>query len=195
MGDHPDLYLKTDVLLLADVFEKSICTCLKYYGFDPGHYFSSLGLSWDAMLKMTKIELELISNIGLPYFIEKGMIGGISYIPKIYSKANNKYMKSYDPNKPSLYIPYLDANNLYGLSMCQYLHYGGFKWLSQKEIENFDIKSISENSSNGYILEVDIEYLDEFHVLYNGYPLAPEKCEIAYDMLSDYCEKLLTNMV
>ena len=77
--------------------------------------------------------------------------GGISYITKRYSKANNKYMKSYDPNKPSKYIPYLDVNKLSGLVMSQYLPYGGFKWLSQKEMDKFDVHSISEDSSGGYI--------------------------------------------
>ena len=87
MGDYHDLYLKTDVLLLADVFEKFIETCLNYYGLDPCHYFSSPGLSWDAMLKMTRVKLELISNIEMHLFIEKGMRGGISYIVKRHIKA------------------------------------------------------------------------------------------------------------
>ena len=80
MGDCHDLYLKKDILLLADVLEKSINTCLDYYGLDPCHYFSSPGLSWDAMPKMTKVELDLISDIDMHLFIEKGMRGGISYI-------------------------------------------------------------------------------------------------------------------
>ena len=84
-------------------------------------------------------------------FFEKGMKGGISYITKRYSKANNKYVKSYDPNKPSKYILYLDENKLSGLVMSQYLPYGGFKWLSKKEIDKFDVHSISEDSSGGYI--------------------------------------------
>ena len=104
MGDYHDLYLKTNVLLLVDVFGKFIYTCLEYYGLDPYHYFSSPGLSWDAMLKMTGIESEPISDIDMCLFIEKGMRGGISYIPKRFSKANNKYMKSYDDKKPSKYI-------------------------------------------------------------------------------------------
>ena len=93
MGDYHDLYLNTDVLLLADVFEKSINTCLDYYGLDPCHCFTSPGLSWDVMLKMTRIELELIPDIDMHLFIEKGMRAGIYYIAKRHSKANNKYMK------------------------------------------------------------------------------------------------------
>ena len=86
MDDYHDLYLKADVLLLADIFHKFIKTCLNYYGLDPCHYFSSPGLSWDAMLKMSGIELELISDIDMHLFIEKGMRGGISYIAKDIAK-------------------------------------------------------------------------------------------------------------
>ena len=117
IGDYHDLYLKTDVLLLADVFEKFINTCLDYHGLDPCHYFPSPGLSWDAMLKMTTIELELrirAIEIDMHLFIEKGMRGSISYINKRHSKSNNKYMKCYDRSEESKYITYLDANNLYG---------------------------------------------------------------------------------
>ena len=93
--------MKTDVLLLADVFEKFIDMCLEYYGLNACHYFSSPGFSWDAMLKMTGIGLELISAIDKYLFVEKGVIGGIPYIAKRYSKANNKYMKFYNESKPS----------------------------------------------------------------------------------------------
>ena len=119
MGDYHDLYLKTDILLLADVFEKFMNMCLEYYGLDPCHSFSNPGLSRDAM--MIKIELELISDIDMYLFAQKGMRGGISYIVKRYSKANHKYMKCYDDSKSSKYIMYLDANNLHGWEMSQYL--------------------------------------------------------------------------
>ena len=132
MGDYHDLYLKTDVLLLVDMFEKFIKTCLDYYGLDPCHYFSSSGLSWDAMLKMTGIELELISDIDMHLFIEKGMGGGISYIAKRHNKANNRYMEYYDSRKESKYIVYL--NNLYGWTMIQYLPYGGFSDMVKHEL-------------------------------------------------------------
>ena len=85
---------------------------------------------------MTRVELELISNIDMHLFIEKGMRGGISYIAQRHSKANNKYTENYDSSKKSVFIMYLDANNLYGWTMTQYLPYGGFKWLIKKEIDN-----------------------------------------------------------
>ena len=82
------------------------------------------------MLKMTEIELELISDIKMHLFIEEGMRGDISYIAKRYSKANNKYMTDNDSSEKSKFIVYLDANNLYGWEMSQCLPYGGFVWLS-----------------------------------------------------------------
>ena len=103
------------------------------------------------------------------------------------SKANNKYMKSYDSSKESKHITYLDANDLYGWAMSQYLPYSEFKWLSEKEISRFCLNSISENSSKGYILQVVLEYPDELHDLHNDYPLAPEKLKISQNMLSKYC--------
>ena len=129
MGDFHNHYSKKDVLLLADVFEKIIDTCLKFYKLDPCHYYSSLRLSWDAKLEITGVKLEKISDIDMYVFIQKGLRRGISYIAKRYSEANNKYMKNYDPTKPSKYISYLDMNNLYGWAMSGYLLYDGFKWL------------------------------------------------------------------
>ena len=127
MGDYHDHYLKKGALLSADVFEKFIVTCLKFYGLDPCHYFSSPGVSWDAMLKMSGVKLENISDIDKYLFIEKGLSRGISYIAKRYAKVNNKYMNDFDPKKPSTFISYLDMNNLYGWAMNEYLNYEGFE--------------------------------------------------------------------
>ena len=182
------IILKKYVLLLADVFEKFIDTYLKFYRLDPCHYVSSRGLSWDAMLKMTGVKLEKISDIDKYLFIEKGLRGGISYIAKRYAKANNKYMNDYDPKKPSTFITYLDMNSFYGWAISEYLPYGGFKWL--KNVDGFDVMAISEKSKIGYFLEVDLEYPDELCELHNDYPLAPEKLPISSDMLSKYCKKI-----
>ena len=151
----------------------------------------SPGLSWDSMLNMTGMKLDLISDIDMHLFIEKGMRGGISYISKRHSKANNKYMWRYDSNEKSKFIMYLDANNLYGWAMSQYLPCSGFKWLSEKEINRFCLNSISKNSFIGYILEGDTEYPSELYDLQNDYPLAPEKLEISQDMLSKYCSDIV----
>ena len=97
-------------------------------------------------------------------------------------------MNDYDPKKPSKFIMYLDMNNLDRWARSEYLPYGEFKWL--KNVDGFDVNSISEKSLIGYILEVDLEYPDELHALHNDYPLAPEKLAISYDMLSDYCKKI-----
>lgn len=190
MGDYHNLYLKSDILLLADVFENFRNTCLEYYKLDPCHYFTSPGLSWDAMLKMTNIKLELMTDIDMFQFIEKGLRGGISYIVNRYSKANNKYMKEYYENKPSKYIMYLDANNLYGWAMSQYLPTGGFKWMTQKQIDNIDLAKYKEDSKNGLILEVDLKYPQDLHNFHNDYPLAPEKVKVTDSMLSNYSKRI-----
>ena len=190
MGEYHDLYLTSDILLLADVFENFRKKCLEYYHLDPCHYFTSPGLAWDAMLKMTKIKLELMTDVDMYLFIEKGLRGGISYIANRYGKANNKFMKDYNENEPSKYIMYLDANNLYGWAMCQYLPTGGFKWFNEQEIEDLDLIEYGKENEKGLILEVDLEYPKELHNLHNDYSLAPEKIKVTKDMLSDYSQKM-----
>ena len=189
MGQYHDLYLKSDVLLLVDIFENFREICLHIYGLDPAHYVSSPGLSWDGMQKMTGVSLDLISDVDMQNFIEKGMRGGISTITHRYAQANNKYMKNYDPQKESSYIPYLDANNLYGWAMSQKLPRGDFRWIPSPDSINLD--SYDENSAKGLILEVDLEYPPELHHLHNDYPLAPEKMVVREEMLSDYSREIL----
>ena len=135
------------------------------------------------MLKMTGIELELVSDIDMHLFIEKG-------ISKRYSKVNNKCMTCYDSSKGSKNITYLDANNLNGWAVSQSFPYSGLKWLNQKEISDFCLNSTGESSFIGYILEVDLGYSSELHELYNDYPLAPEKLEISQNILSKYCPNI-----
>ena len=190
MRDYHDLYLKSDILLLADVFEKFRKTCLQYYKLDPCHYFTSPGLSWDAMLKMTDIKLDLMTDIDMFQFIAKGTCGGISFIANRYGEANNKYMKEYKKEKSSNYIQYLDAINLYGYAMSQCLPTGGFKWLTEKQLDKIMCKTILPDNKKGYKLEVDLEYPEELHELHNDYPLAAEEMKVTHDMLSPYCRNI-----
>ena len=176
--EYLELYNITDVLLLADVFENFRDICLKNYGLDPVYYYTAPGLAWDACLKMTGVNLELLSNIDMLLMIEKGIRGGISIISNRYGKANNKYMKDYNKKEASKYLMYVDANNLYGWAMSQKLPVHSFKWMSNKEIENiFNNQIVQVWKKTPCILEVDLEYPEELHDLHNDYPLCPERVE------------------
>ena len=168
LQDYHDLYNVTDALLLADVFENFRNVCMENYKLDPAHYFTSPGLAWDACLKITDVELELLSDIDMLLMIEKGIRGGVSMISNRHAKANNKYMgESFIDTMISIYIMYLDANNLYGWAMSKPLPTHGFKWMKVDELETWEQLSC--------ILEVDLEYPENLHDLHNDYPLAPEQ--------------------
>ena len=128
LGYYHNLYVTTDTLLLADVFENFRKVCQEKYGLHPAHYYSAPGLSWDALLKKTGVELELLTDLDMHLFIERGMRGGISMISKHYTKANNPLVERYDQTQPTNYITYLDANNLYGWAMSQPLPKKNFHW-------------------------------------------------------------------
>ena len=178
LKEYHEVYNKTDVLLLADVFEKFRDLCLKNYGLDPAHYYTAPGLAWDAMLKMTKINLELLSDVDKLLMIEKGIRGGISIISNRYGKANNKYMKDFYEKELSKYLMYLDANNLYGWAMSQKLPIHSFEWMTDKEIKNlFKVQVVQFWERTPCILEVDLTYPEELHDLHNDYPLCPERVE------------------
>lgn len=174
LGDYSDTYLTFDLLLLADVFENFRALCSKIYGLDPAHYFGAPGLAWDAMLKFTEIELELLTDIEMLCFIKNNLRGGLVQCNTHFAEANNKFMKTFDPTKPPEVLVYLDANNLYGWAMYQYLPYGGFKWLRRDEIAKFDLSNVSDTSSRGYILEVDIKYPLNLHSSHSDLPFCPQ---------------------
>ena len=182
--DYHNLYLKSDVLLLADVFENFRSTCIHHYKLDPAHYYTSPGLAWDACLKTTGQSLQLLHDYDMLMMFERGIRGGITHISKRYAAANNKYMKSYNPTKPSSYIQYLDANNLYGWAMSQNLPTHGFKWITNiTKQEVIDIvdganHSMSNHGKKGYIFEVDLEYPPELWKSHDDYPLAPENIKV-----------------
>jgi hypothetical protein len=141
--DYHDLYNVSDVLLLADVFENFRDVCIKNYKLDPAWYYTSPGLAWDAMLKMTGVKLELLSDYEMLMMVKRGIRGGISTISHRYAHANNKYMgEAYDPSKESSFITYLDANNLYGWAMSKALPTHGFRWMNDSrtsELEKYAV--------------------------------------------------------
>jgi uncharacterized protein YeeX (DUF496 family) len=194
LGEYHDLYLKTDVVLLSDVFESFRKLCIDQYELDPCHFYTSPGLSWSACLKMTNVRLELLSDIDQILMVEAGIRGGISQISNRYMKANNPYLPDYDSTLKKTYLQYLDANNLYGWAMVQPLPVDQFEFLEKRDIETFDIMSVPENGDKGYILEVFLEYPRSLHDKHNCLPLAPVRNSISNEELSPYAQNLLRKL-
>ena len=156
------LYVQSDTLLLADVYEDFRNMCFEKCQFDPTYFVSVPELAWQACLKKTGVKLELITDYDMLLMNEKSIRGGICQAPHKYAKANNRYMENYDENIESSYIEYLNANSLYGWAMSQKLPANGFKWIKQKTLSKFNedfIKNYDKNSNKGYFFEVDIDYL------------------------------------
>ncbi|XP_063218528.1 uncharacterized protein LOC134528792 [Bacillus rossius redtenbacheri] len=170
LGEYSDVYLKTDVLLLADVFENFRQLCLDTYGLDCSHYVSSPGFTFDAMLKQTQVRLELITDYDMYMFIEAGIRGGVAQVVKRHCKANNVCLtRTYDPSQSSKHILYLDANNLYGWAMSLPLPVRSFRWVGA----DIDVMSIPDEGRMGYILEVDVEYPSALHEEHKDLPFLP----------------------
>ena len=180
LGDYHDLYVQSDTLLLADVFENFRKACIKTYELDPAHFISLPGLAWQACLKKIGVELELLTDYDMLLMIEEGIRGGICHAVHRCAKANNRYMTNYDKSKESSYIQYLDANKLYGAAMSEKLLINGFKWvndisgINEKFAKSYDKK----NSEKVYILEVDVDYPSKLHKLHSDMPFLPEKIKI-----------------
>ena len=169
MKQFHDKYMLLDTLLLAEIYEQFRDLCLKDYKLDPTHMVSLPALTWNAALKMTGVELEHIRDPNIHLFIEAGIRGGVIMISKRYARANNKYLKDYDPQQASNYIMYLDCNSLYSTAMCEPLPVRGFKWVSEQQYKN------NKDDKYGFVLEVDLEYGKHLHDYHNCFPLAPEK--------------------
>ena len=199
LGDYHDLYVQSDTLLLADVFKNFRDMCVyeldpgymnltSVYELDPTHFLSLPGLAWQAFLKKTNIELELLTDYDILLMVEEGIRGGICHSIHRYAKANNKYIKNYNKDEESSYIQYLDANNPYGWAMSKELPVNGFRWLEINEINEEFIKNYNENDNKDFIIEVDVRYPKRLHKLHSDLPFLPKRMKI------DKCNKLVCNL-
>ena len=189
--DYLEIYNEIDTLLLADIFENFRDVCLENYEIDPAYYITSPSLFWDAMLKQTKVELELLSDIDMYYFFKRMIRGGISMVSTRYAKANNPYMEDlFNSEEETSYIIYLDKNNLYGYIMVDKLPYSDFKWLTNEELDYlFNNQSKEEWEKTPCVLEVDLEYPKELHDFHNDLPCCPETIEF-----KNKIKKLIPNL-
>ena len=186
LGDYHDLYLRTDVVLLANVYEAFRETCLEHYKLDPAHFYTSPGLAWKACLKHTGIRLELLTDPDMLLMFERGIRDGITQAVREYAAANNPYMgDKFDPKEDTTYLQYLDANNLYSWAMSQPLPAGGFRWV---DVNPNEISELSARTDKGYLLEVDVRYPTELHDSHNDLPFMCERMKI------NKVEKLVPNL-
>jgi hypothetical protein len=186
--DYHMTYLKCDVLLLADVFENFRNMCMNYYKLDPASYLSAPGLSWDAMLLYTKIDLDLITDIEILNMIEEMKRGGLCAVgSKRHVKVNNKYLSNYDKKKISNFLLYLDANNLYGWAMSQFLPFRNLRFCDDT-LEQ--ILNTPDNASEGYIVKCDLVFPVELHDKFKEFPPCPESTKPKIEWFSDYQKKL-----
>ena len=172
--------------------------CQSNYNLDPNYYYTLPSFAWDAFLKYSKVDLALLSDYEIHLFVESGIRGGLSMIPTRYSKANNKYLDDYDKSKDDVYISYLDANNLYGGAMCNYLPYDGFQW-NTEEWTKENIMALDDECDIGYMFSVDLHIKQELHEYFNGYVPLPVTTAIKKSLLSpnqqiDYNENKVTKL-
>ena len=186
LGDYHDLYLRTNVVLLANVYEAFRETCLEHYKLDPMHFYTSPGLAWKVCLKCTGIRLKLLTDPDMLLMFERGIRGGITQAVRKYAAANNPYMgDKFDPNEDTTYLQYLDTKNLYGWAVSQPLPAGGFRWV---DIEPNEISELATRTDKGYILDVDVSYPTRLHNQHNDLPFMCERIEI------NGVEKLVLNL-
>ena len=177
-----------DTILLANVFESFRSVCIENYGLDPAHFYTAPGLAWKALLKKTGIRLELLLNPDMLLMFVRGIRGGITQSVHRWAAADNPYMEEYDSSKPTKYLQYLDANNLYGWAMSQSLPTGGFKWIKCNGDPTKLVERIASKKDHGYLLEVDVSYPKELHDLHNDLPFMCTKMKI------NGVEKLIPNL-
>ena len=189
LGEYYDLYVRSDTLLLVDIFENFRQSCLENYELDPARFVSLPGLAWQACLKKTNVELESLTDYDMLLMVEEGIRGGICHAIQRYGKANNKYMNDYDKKKKPSYIQYFDANNLYGKAMTEKLPVRGFRWMDNiSKIDEDFVKVYNKNDNKGYILDVDVDYPSKLQNLHSDLPFLPER------MVINNTKKLVCNL-
>ena len=191
MGEYHDLYLRTDVVLLANVFKSFRRVCLENYGLDPSHFYTAPGLACKACLKKTGIKLELLKDPDMLLMFENGIRGGITQSVHRWAAVNNPYMGSeYDSGKPTEYLQYLDANNLYGWAMSQPLPTGGFHWVKVRKdwSPGTIVNKLMAVKDRGYLLEVNVSYPRELHDYHHDLPFMCKKMKVGG------VEKLVPNL-
>ena len=187
--DYHEAYLKTDVLLLADVFENFRRTCITNYELDPANYLTAPSLAWDAMLYKTGAKLEQISDYEIFSMVEEQKRGGLCFVgARRYAKANNRYLDDFNPEEEESYIMYWDMNNLYGCAMVDYLPYGGHK--IEEDIDLERVLRQSDDAPTGYLLRVDLRFPEAVHEKLRQFPPAPENTAPKAEWLTDYQRQL-----
>ena len=185
MHDFHTLYMKCDVALICDVFEHFCKIAHSDYKLDPKYYITLPSFSFDAMLKLSRVELELLTCPDAYLFLESAVRGGISVISNRYARSNNPLVPGYDVTKPTSYIGYYDANNLYAKSMEEKLPLRDFRFLDENEISTFDVMTVDPNGDTGYFVECDIIYPESLHDSHSDLPMVPCHLNITKDILSD----------
>ena len=179
LGEYHDLYVQSDTILLADVFESFKNLCIEAYKLDPAYFMSLPGLAWQPCLKHSEMKLELISDVDMLLMLEEGIREGMCHSVFRNAKASNKYMKDYYEKKESSFMIYTDYNNLYGKAMSEKLPVGGFEWVDDiSELDENFIKNYDEDSNLAYFIKADIKYPKELHNKHSDLPFLPERMKV-----------------
>ena len=175
MGEYRDLYVRSDVAQLSDVFENFRSLCLKIYELEPSYFVSTPGFAFEATLKSTKVKLELLTDKEVVVMVEKGIRGGLTQVVKKHAVANHKYLPNYDSSKKSVFLQYLDANNLYGYVMNEKLLLDGYEWDNIDKFTSDFVKNDDANGDVGYLLELDVEYPKDLLLYHADLSFLPER--------------------
>ena len=175
LGEYHDLYVQADTAQLSDVFENFRYLCLKDYDVDPTYFVSTPSLAFEAMLKMANVKIELLTDIDMVLMAEKAIRGGLTQVVRKHGIPNNKYLLTYDKTKKSMFLQYLDTNNLYGYAMNQKVSLDGYEWADVSLFTDDFVKNYVVNGDKGYLLEADVEYPIKMRIAHKDFPFLPER--------------------